>query len=372
MNTSLPEDAPLENGDVSPLRLRLTHSHGELRNRTLHIPPDGAGMAEALERCGERQGDVQWRLANLCRIRLNGSAQRWHLQNNSYTLMCVRNGERVPPGRPVLLAEGDQIELGLLRFVVEPWEAPMLEEKPFDPVMAAPAVDSQEPAEQPASDFELSDLASDPGSSGTTSSHHDAPADPFWVLGLAGTTSRSAADVLSGLLGESPQSAATSTPVGTAKRPSAGSHGVASLLDELHEEFVRVVRDPGQLAGRADWEGLLFAHADPEPAPSLDELRKQAEPYPLLRDILQPREGIDRVIEEFEPLGRSGLLEAQPNEDVLGLFAPELTSEGARAASMPLPSLTRREHHALSPDSHLRLGPARAMPEDADQRGGAA
>jgi hypothetical protein len=44
------------------------------------------------------------------------------------------------------------------------------------------------------------------------------------------------------------------------------------------------------------------------------------------------------------------------SEDVLGLFAPEL----AREAKPPLPSLTRREHHDLSPDSHVRIGSTRA------------
>lgn len=180
----------------------------------------------------------------------------------------------------------------------------------------------------------------------------DVLANPFGVLDIAGAQPSPVADVLAGLLGDAPAAAPARPAARWASPPPRGEGRPASLLDELHEEFVRVVRDPAQLAGRVDWEGLLASGN--EAAPTLDELRKQAEPYPLLRDILLPREGIDRIIEDFEPLVRSGLLDQEVPEDVLGLFAPEL----ARDSRAPLPSLTRQEHHDLSPDSHIQLGTA--------------
>jgi len=113
-----------------------------------------------------------------------------------------------------------------------------------------------------------------------------------------------------------------------------------------------VVRDPSQLAGRVDWTG--FAPPGHEPLPTLDDLRRQARSYALLRDVLQPRLGIDQTIEALESLGESAILEADRGEEVLSLFAPE----AAARASRRVPSLTRREHHAFSADSHVRINPA--------------
>ena len=320
------------------------------------IPPAGAGMADALELCGERQSDAQWRVANLCRIAWHGETEGWQLLNGSYTLMCVRNGERVQAGAAVPIDVGDTLELGLLRFVLELGERGLPEQtRETNDVPGAPrpavvdrnAVASATLGEQPRI-FDLRDLEGLNSNDGGR--RIDTLVDPFDVLDIAGARSRPVMDTLAEMLGEKPRPEARTAPA-VQLPPNAGS--AASLLDELHEEFVRVIQDPDQLAGRTDWEGFLAFGS--EAAPTLEELSRQAEPYPLLRDILLPREGIDRIIEEFEPLARSGLLDAEPSEDVLGLFAPEL----ARETKVPLPSLTRREHHDLSPDSHVRIGSAR-------------
>jgi hypothetical protein len=352
---------------MASLRLRLTHSGGEIRNGTMRIPAAGAGMADALQLCGERQSEAQWRVANMCRIAWSDEAGGWQLTNNSQTLMCVCNGERVRVGAPVFIAIGDTLELGLLRFLVETDEvgeahgqAVHSEVVRGDRQMGgtsrphAPAT----PVEHFPPAFDLRDLAARDDKYGSLESPADALADPFGVLGIAGAQSRPTADVLAELLGEIPRSTASATSFAHTPSPPPERGRPTALLDELHDEFVRVVRDPDQLAGRTDWEGFLAFGA--EPAPTLDELRKQAELYPLLRDILLPREGIDRIIEDFEPLARSGLLDTENPEDVLNLFAPEL----ARDARTSLPSLTRREHHELSPDSHIHIGSARVDKDD--------
>lgn len=344
------------------LRLQLTHSNGEARSGALSIAPTGAGMADALQLCGERQSEAQWRAANLCRIAWSDSAGAWRLTNSSHTLMCVCRGERVLAGASVLVAPGDTLELGLLRFTVEQ-DVAVDEGQPGKPAsVRRGVVDAErEPVSRtPATEappFDLRALAFDDRSGGDgdgngPEAHVDVLANPFGVLDIAGAQPSPVADVLAGLLGDAPAAGPARPAARWASPPSRGEGRAASLLDELHEEFVRVVRDPAQLAGRVDWEGLLASGN--EAAPTLDELRKQAEPYPLLRDILLPREGIDRIIEDFEPLVRSGLLDQEVPEDVLGLFAPEL----ARDSRAPLPSLTRQEHHDLSPDSHIQLGTA--------------
>jgi hypothetical protein len=358
-----------ESDDVAPLCLRLTHSGGEARNGVMRIPPAGAGLADALQLCGERQNDAQWRVANLCRIAWHGQGKGWQLSNGSHTLMCVRNGERVRGGTAVSLAVGDTLELGLLRFELEkdegrfPERERVLAEAP--PVPRSSVVDRKVAHPRPRVDgqntFDLRDL--DTRSIGSGGRQVDTLADPFGVLDIAGARSRPVMDTLAELLGEIPRSELRTVPHAARQASPLANAGPAALLDELHDEFVRVVQDPAQLAGRTDWEGFLAFGG--EPAPTLAELRKQAESYALLRDILQPRESIDRIIEAFEPLVRSGLLDVDPAEDVLGLFAPEL----GRDARIPLPSLTRREHHELSPDSHVRIGSARV---DEDEGEGAA
>lgn len=369
-----------ERGPAS-IRLRLLRSHGGVLDGVLVVPSAGCGLASALELGGERLNDTQWRAANLCRITPRGDD--WQLVNASHTLVCTLNGERVRASQSALLAPGDTLELSLLCFEVEsdPEAAVAAPSAAFrmTPPVPAPAMTQ---AVADAVEFDLRDLAFPPAGAGEAPGrgHVD---DPFGVLDIAGAEARPAADTLAELLGEAvaPRSSAGRYPdplrahsempptsagraSGVTQRASMrasigpAAQTAALLFDGLHEEFVRVVQDPTQLAGRADWEGIFAP--DSEQAPTLEELRRQAEPYPLLRDILLPREGIDQVIADFDPLGRSTLLDIDESEEVLRLFAPEI----AWTRRTSVPSLTRREHHALSPDSYMQLGVA--QPDDTE------
>jgi hypothetical protein len=373
---------PHGRGTVVPLCLRLIHDRGDVREGTLSIPVRGAGMAGAIELGGERLNDEQWRAAEQCRIAWHDGSG-WQLSCGSAVLACVLNGKRVTPGRPVAIAPGDALELGSLRFMVEDREVSAAQPAQPAPVPSI-AAGAEAAAAQRAIDadaaFDLRDLALPvDGESALDASQH-----PFAVLDIAGALAWPTADPLSGLLGEAglapdvssarradlkraaahDAAAASQAPASAADQRAAsrtagadGSRRVdpaTALLAELHGEFVRVVRDPTQLAGHADWEGFLAP--DEESAPTLEKLSQEAETYPLLRDILLPREPIDAVIKEFAALGTSNVLKAEETEDVLRLFAPEI----ARNARVPIPSLTRREHHALSPDSYIQIGSARS------------
>jgi hypothetical protein len=389
MNFANPPDSDGVNRPAMLLQLRLVHSRGNARDGVLVVPSSGVGMADALELGGERLSDAQWRAANLCRIALQGDGKGWQLVNNSQTLVCALNGERVTARRPLAVAPGDTLELGLLRFVVEAGEgaAPLAAQSGLlaPPIQPSESTGRRSAALLPSgaeadAAFDLRDLAVPAGGG-----HHVGVLDdPFGVLDIAGAEARPVADPLSELLGEARLPLPATSPVGhvdlmeaapcasdrtqegrvsavTQRLPTlenTGANPAMALFDDLHAEYVRVVRDPTQLAGRTDWEGFLAPSS--ERAPTLEELSREAEPYPLLRDILLAREGIDQVIDNFDPLGRPRLLDEEGPEDVLRLFAPEL----ARNAKAPMPSLTRREHHALSPDSHMHLGPSR--PDDRD------
>ena len=125
------------------------------------------------------------------------------------------------------------------------------------------------------------------------------------------------------------------------------------LMHRLHDEFVAAANDPLQLAGGA--ERWCADPASAEDAPTLDELCAQAQPYPTVRDILLTREGIDRIIEGIDAFGAWDPGHAPVREDVLRLFAPD----GGPDVAAQLPSLTRREHHAVSIDSAMALGAVR-------------
>ena len=125
------------------------------------------------------------------------------------------------------------------------------------------------------------------------------------------------------------------------------------LLNLLNDEFVAVVRDPMQLAGHADWQDTAAPAG--ESAPTLDELSAQAEPYPLMRDILLPRVAIDSVIGGFDGFGAPDLAHREVQSDVLRLFAPGV----GRPSVSRLPALTLREHHSLSIDSAMAIGNVR-------------
>lgn len=378
---------------AAPLRLRLLHRHGVVRPGVLAMAPGGTGLAPALELGGgERLSETQWHSANRCR--LVGQGADWQVLNDSPTLVCAVNGERVTAAHPRAVSVGDTLELGLLRWVVEgrrragvgsvePAE-PAGPVGPVGPAAAQPAAVAA-PDASPDDPFDWRDLATpdrhtldhpsddlsdDPAMAGRPLD------DPFGVLDIAGARQRPVGDPLAELLGERPPRAPGSA--GSDVQPSpAAAHGTdvyadadgaspgtatgkrpaspdARLFEALHEEFARVVRDPAQLTGRTQWEGPVAGARTH--VPTLDELSQAAAPFALLLDIVQPSERLDQILGQFDSSAPATWLDAAPTEDVLRLFAPEL-ARGARAA---LPRLTRREHHDLSPDSHMDLGVFRA------------
>ena len=318
------------------LRLRLTRNQGMSADGALPMPAAGAGLAGALALADRKPDEEQRREADLCRIGLHGSA--WLFSNGSRALVCAVNGERVPAGATAPVADGDVLEIGLLRFVV-----------------AVAAGDTDDDA------FDLRDLAEPALGLGERSDGWRAEqpfADPFGALDIDGARPQPVADPLAELLGEPPvaNARAASPPPETGRRappPCADTAGV--LLDELHAEFVRAVRDPGRpAAAGAVWESSQEAIAERKAESFEDMSRHALTAFPLVRDVLKKRETIDQIFDGFGSTGESTLLDAEKPDEVLGLFAPEL----ARGVKASLPSITRRDHHALSPDSHLYLPPA--------------
>lgn len=187
--------------------------------------------------------------------------------------------------------------------------------------------------------------------------------DPvFQFLDIAGLRPGTAADAFIDL------------PAATPGRWSAAPRLPASAdpLDALHQEFQRVLADPGQLAGRADW----LCEPVPLPWPAADaaiagaDARTVPPPpsIPRVFDCLLPTESLDGFIARFlaslDPAEPATLLDENRPPEVLQLFAPTPTPAATGGGYRSLPVTTRRDHHALSPDSAVDIGRFAAPAEE--------
>ena len=126
------------------------------------------------------------------------------------------------------------------------------------------------------------------------------------------------------------------------------------VLALLHEEFCDVLAFPSRLVGASQWEPATSRRV--EASPDFDGLVLDGAAYVQVRDLVLPHEGIDRLMTRFmtelDPANVSTLLDAGRPEEILQLFAPAVPA-GLR---LPLPEMTRLDHHSLSPDSAVELG----------------
>lgn len=340
MNDNAAAD-PMPSANGPSVRLRLVRRHGNPENAVLSVPTSGATLAAAFELDGQKPSSQQLIEAGLCRIDLQGRS--WQLSNDSHSLACALNGARVPAGTNVSLADGDVLEVGLLRFVVE-----------------------LESADANATAFDLRDLASPPAHG----RHSGASDDPFGVLDIDGARPQPQSDPLADLLGESPtatrQTVAPASmhllPVVTAPASRTAPDRADALFDELHEGFVRAVRDPTRDAENAIWETSPALAGETALTTLEDMTRDAVTAYPLVRDMLQKPQTIGQILEGFDTLGRAQILDVDEPDEVLRLFAPEL----ARGTQTSIPSLTRREHHALSPDSPMPIESVRQANKESE------
>lgn len=105
-----------------PLVLRLVRSRGLPRSGAFAIPPEGAGLAAALNLGGPPLSPVDSEDADRCFIaRIDG---QWMLSNQSRSWVCALNGQRIGVGKRPALFDGDVLELGLVRFEVDAMHGP--------------------------------------------------------------------------------------------------------------------------------------------------------------------------------------------------------------------------------------------------------
>ncbi|WP_058643570.1 TagK domain-containing protein [Pseudacidovorax intermedius] len=328
-----------------PLRVRLLHSFGQARDAAVDLGVDGMALVDLLHALGEPAHDAELALPGACHLRWNAAEDAWQWCDEGVALVCTLNGRRLRPGVLRSLVPGDILEVGLLRLAIERgevWPAAVVPEAwaPMAPQAREAPIDD--------SAFDLRDLAGtgQPGRRDFDSMH--AADDAFGLIGLDRRQAGRPDEVLASLLQHvQPDAAPASEDTTPLPAPVAPVGGQPSLLDRLHEEFVRVVRDPSQLAGQAV-DSPVADPAGGTPVPSFDELRREARQFASLRDILEPRAEFDAFLEQFACPGQDALTDLGGREDVLRLFVP---AASLRVHTAALPTLTRREHHAFSPDS---------------------
>lgn len=116
-------DAAAEVGDSAPLVLRLVRARGLPRVGAFTIPPEGAGLAAALQLGGRPLSPLDSEDADRCSIaRID---RQWVISNQSRALVCALNGQRIGMGKRPALFDGDVLEIGLLRFEVDAMHGPV-------------------------------------------------------------------------------------------------------------------------------------------------------------------------------------------------------------------------------------------------------
>lgn len=147
-----------------------------------------------------------------------------------------------------------------------------------------------------------------------------------------------------------------------------GSQALADVdpLDALHAQYLAKLKDPFRAEERPLWQVLGNGHraslADP-----VEQWQHAAGGQHGMDDLLRQSGRIDAVIANLDALCFSDVLSPAPFDNVMQLFAPEgLRAQGPGTLAHDLPSLTRREHHSLSPDSAVTLFIPKATPENPD------
>jgi len=139
------------------------------------------------------------------------------------------------------------------------------------------------------------------------------------------------------------------TPGGETSRRSDDDAGIRSagrnILDELAKDYILAIQDPASLHAQRSMHALPELSNAPLSTPT--ELIVASPRHVSIEDMVSGRLEFDDML----PL-ISGVVwqlpSSMPNQDVLHLFADGIAIPAQRAK---LPSVTRREHHAFSPDS---------------------
>ena len=242
----------------------------------------------------------------------------WWLTNHGGALACAVNGRLVSRGSQQRLNPGDRIEIGLTRLLVAAGGRAGCEQG-----QASSRCDATRLGVE-ADGFDLKRLDARPAPSGR------AGFSDLITLSTADSIDRAA--------------------------PSDSRASVnADPLAALHAQYLAKLQNPLHVEENPLWQDLVRGQQTSLADPILQWTRVAGE-RPGMDDLLGQPCSIDAVMASLDALCFSDVLSPAPFDNVMQLFAPEgWRTQGLDTLGLDLPSLTRREHHSLSPDSAVSL-----------------
>jgi predicted component of type VI protein secretion system len=242
----------------------------------------------------------------------------WCLSNHTGPLSCAVNRVPLLSGCDRTLQCGDEIEVGLIRLRVH------IESMPNAAAASQADPPAQVAPEHTADRFDLATLDVEP-----------APDTPGDFIDLIASVPWHLVEAQAGV----------DAPVAQTPDP----------LEALHAQYLEKLRNPLHVEEGTAWQDLL--HGDRAAlANPLQHWMQIAGTQTSVEEVLGQPSDIDAVMAQLDALGDSDVLAPPPFDNVLRLFAPDgVRHPGPRGIGQALPSLTRREHHSLAPDSAVPL-----------------
>lgn len=338
-----------------------------------------AGFDDILRALDHLHVEAAWLVhARYCTVERAGSSVHpiWILSNSSHEMVCSVNQSILLAGSQVRLDHGDEIELGLTRFMVS---MDATQKHPF--AESASELQSQT---QTDTQFQLTelDVLIDNNGQPKKERYGDDRADFSDLISFAPeeAVAQAAPPVVEH--GEKPENARPSLGQALAAGAQMGDQeNVSDLLksfttdephlhqkgaipegdpfEALHAQYLYKLRNPTHTEEVVAWQDKVQ-----------DEHTKQTDPMQYwsrlaghgseLNDLLGQSQSITTVIHGLDPLGHSKVLEPEPFDSVMHLFAPQNLRTDATGSldalvQRSLPGLTRHEHHSLSLDSAMPI-----------------
>lgn len=265
--------------------------------------------------------------------------QEWWLINRDQDVRCTVNSEIVPLYRQIRLSEGDVIEWGLLLWSVlsddEPEHEPVRE--PSEPLSAIDsAVEGTVTGPSALSSLDLTWFDRRAHVSKNE-------ADPFDLI--MPVREHVAVDT----------EAAPSQPAIQAKNDM-NFPEPDNVLRQLGKEYHRALYEPQIQTMPDPWlinPGMAVTTNAPidYQEERLADLARESNPLATLQDLVAGPLHIDDIFHGLDSLRETDLFTEEKPEDILRLFATGLAKESS-SDLISTPVLTRREHHAMTVDSH--------------------
>lgn len=317
------------------LYLHVLHRHGMSLQTTLTVTDDTVLGEEQLAEFVPETAHA-WLAEMQCAVTWHAGGNEedgWWLECHSRRWRCSVNEVALDYQQSVLLHPGDRIELGMLHL-----EVGEADDKSFIENSAPRALNSEAGNVAMVVDTTpIKPLGQDDIAVALTSLtcgehepyHRAVNADPFDIVPSVGTTD----------LGTKGDVDSMSIKPG------------GNLLDELAQDYIQAIQDPEALQMQRGMQAMPTTLSEAGLCAAAEMTTSNFADLPI-EDMVSGTLGVAHLMQKF---GKEEwqLPSSAPNQNVLQLFAHGIAKPKQRAN---LPTLTRREHHAFSPDSSYQAG----------------